>query len=65
MDLAPGVDRLLQDLLYDPQTSGGLLICVAEGVAMELLAALQAGGIAQAAIIGEVLETPVERIVVV
>jgi selenide,water dikinase len=37
-------------LLYDPQTSGGLLISVAAGDAPELLAALQGAGIPAAEI---------------
>lgn len=36
-----GVDRALQDVLFDPQTSGGLLISVPEADAAALLAALR------------------------
>jgi selenide,water dikinase len=43
----------LRSLLYDPQTSGGLLIAVASEDAAELLAGLQDGGL-PAAIIGRV-----------
>jgi len=35
------VPLAIQDLLYDPQTSGGLLIAVAEKDARELLSALR------------------------
>lgn len=45
------------DLLCDPQTSGGLLIAVEEGLAAELLDALSAGGVERARRIGEVEES--------
>ena len=43
--LAPTVERDLQDLLFDPQTSGGLLISVAGALAGELKAELTAAGV--------------------
>jgi selenide,water dikinase len=64
VDFAPTVNRILQDVLFDPQTSGGLLICVAPERAAELLNALQANGIEDAAIVGEVISEPKERIIV-
>ena len=64
VDFAPPVDRLVQDILFDPQTSGGLLICVERNSANDLLAELQAKGIKEAAIIGEVVTEPKARIVV-
>lgn len=48
------VDLAMADLLYDPQTSGGLMMAVPESHAQALLRALQ-GEIPTAAIIGEVL----------
>ena len=45
----------LQELLFDPQTSGGLLICVQESEAKELLAEIQADDPA-ARIIGEIVK---------
>ncbi len=56
------VKPAVEDLLYDPQTSGGLLICVAAEKAPGLVSALQAAGIEAAAAIGEVLEDPEEKI---
>ncbi len=50
---APGVDAALQDILYDPQTSGGLLIAVAEKQADALCRQL-ADTIPCACIIGQV-----------
>ena len=43
------------DLLFDPQTSGGLLLGVAEGTAADLLTALHEAGYADAAEIGEIV----------
>lgn len=49
------VTRAMQDILYDPQTSGGLLIAVAESSAPALLRELQ-DSIPAAAVIGYVTE---------
>jgi selenide,water dikinase len=59
---AESVDRSRQDVLFDPQTSGGLLICVSAGDAPGIVAALKDGGIIEAAVIGEVLGGPREKI---
>lgn len=64
VDFTPSVDRLLQDILFDPQTSGGLLMCVDRESADDLLDKLKEKGLASAAIIGEVLTNPKERILV-
>jgi selenide,water dikinase len=64
VDLSPSVNRSMQDILFDPQTSGGLLMCVDPKSADDLLEELKASGINQAAIIGEVLAEPKERIVI-
>jgi selenide,water dikinase len=50
-----GVPEYLKDLLFDPQTSGGLLIALAPEKAAALLKNLREGGIREAAIIGEVV----------
>jgi selenide,water dikinase len=49
------VPQYLQDILFDPQTSGGLLIAVPEKKAPELLERLHEEGVKDAAIIGEVV----------
>jgi selenide,water dikinase len=64
VDFAPNVDRTLQDVLFDPQTSGGLLISVDRDGAQALLNALKAKGIHDAAVVGEVVAQPRERIIV-
>ena len=46
----------IQDLCFDPQTSGGLLFSVSPEAAKELLKDLQQAGIGQSAIIGEVTQ---------
>ncbi|GEA16058.1 MAG: selenide, water dikinase [Moorella sp. (in: firmicutes)] len=56
--IAPGVPEALQDILYDPQTSGGLLIAVAADKAGDLMAALMERGVTAAGIIGEVEAGP-------
>ena len=43
-EFAPSVRQEYRDLLFDPQTSGGLLISIAEEAATEALAALQRHG---------------------
>jgi selenide,water dikinase len=45
VSVAPGVDGALVDLLYDPQTSGGLLIAVSDWNASDVASALAAAGV--------------------
>jgi selenide,water dikinase len=49
-----GVGEDLETLLYDPQTSGGLLIAVRKSKAPALLEALKSKGVRAAAVIGKV-----------
>lgn len=58
------VDPVFQDVLFDPQTSGGLLIGARKESAEELCAELQQNGMREAAIVGEVVSEPNGRIVV-
>jgi len=60
---AKGVGEELETLLYDPQTSGGLLIAVRKPKASALLAALRKRGVAAAAPIGRVTRKGPARIV--
>ena len=52
---AADVQPAMLDLCFDPQTSGGLLIAVAETVAADLLGRLHAAGVVEAAVIGKVV----------
>ena len=54
----------IKDILFDPQTSGGLLISVERKKAELLLYNLHNAGVSDASIIGEVLEGPVGKIIV-
>jgi selenide,water dikinase len=62
VEVAPSVDRLMQDVLYDPQTSGGLLISVEKDHADGLLRELKEKGIHDATVIGEVVPEPKGKI---
>jgi len=62
VDGDPHVPPLLMDLLYDPQTSGGLLISLPAAEAEKLVTTLQREGNSDAHIIGEVIEAPQGRI---
>jgi selenide, water dikinase len=62
VDIGSAVPQFLQDIIWDPQTSGGLLISVPKAKAPRLLKKLHAKGIAPAAIIGEVTQENKGRI---
>jgi selenide,water dikinase len=53
-----------EQLLYDPQTSGGLLLAVPDSQASELIAALEAAGVQTAVQIGEVVAGPCKVVVI-
>ena len=57
VSLGKGISEAVEDLIFDPQTSGGLLVCVEAAYAEEILAALENKGLATAAaVIGRVKE---------
>jgi selenide,water dikinase len=62
--IAPQVPEHIQDILFDPQTSGGLLISLAPSKAARLLEKLHRAGIKDAAIIGEVVSQPRGKVIV-
>ena len=64
VEFASAVESLIRDILFDPQTSGGLLICVDPQQADDLVGDLVKQGVTDADIIGQVVEKPVEKIVV-
>ncbi len=54
VNFSSSVDDLFKDILYDPQTSGGLLICVDKEKSDELVDELKESGVEESGIIGEV-----------
>jgi selenide,water dikinase len=56
VEVHPDVSGFLIDILYDPQTSGGLLISLAPGEADRLAETLKREGDVYSAIVGEVVE---------
>ena len=58
LDIGPGCPDWLIDILFDPQTAGGLLIALPPDAAEALLRRMHAAGIAEAAIVGEVTPAP-------
>ena len=58
-------DEDLLSVLYDPQTSGGLLISVPAEKAEALLASIRQGGDGEAAIVGQVVDKPESQIILV
>jgi len=64
VEIAPEVPGYLADIMYDPQTSGGLLISVSADKAPALLERMLEAGIKDAAIIGEVVAEPKGKITV-
>lgn len=65
VDIDPAVSPYLSDILFDPQTSGGLLIAAPTEKAGKMIKRLKERGIEEAALIGEVVDDHKERIAVV
>ncbi len=59
-----GMHDTRKEFLFDPQTSGGLIISVASERETELLAALESRGVATRAVIGEVFDGPAGHIAI-
>ena len=62
VDVDADVPAWIADVLYDPQTSGGLLIAVAAGEAEGLMKHMREAGIDDAAVVGEFVSEPKGRI---
>jgi len=56
--MGKGISPQMEDILYDPQTSGGLLIICPPEKADNLLEKLKTAGVAEAAIVGEIVAGP-------
>ena len=65
VDARPDVPVLLMDLLYDPQTSGGLLISLPSSEAERLVEILKEDGNIDSRIVGEVVKEPCGKIQIV
>jgi len=64
VELLTGIDQFQSDIMFDPQTSGGLLMAVPEKKAQAMLIDMHQAGIVSAAIIGEINDNPKGRIIV-
>ena len=62
VEVQSNVSGLFVDILYDPQTSGGLLISLPSSEAEKLVVTLKKEGLIHSSIVGEVVEEPRGRI---
>jgi len=62
IDLSSDCPEWLADVMFDPQTAGGLLIALPEKESTALLKKMHANGISEASVIGKVVEKPNGRI---
>ncbi len=62
-EISPEVSLAMTDILFDPQTSGGLAVSVEASHAVELLGALRQKGLKESAIIGQITSGP-EKLVI-
>jgi selenide, water dikinase len=65
VDMDSKVTEFLQEILFDPQTSGGLLIAVPQKKAQTLLKRLYEEGVNEAVEIGEVVAELIAKITVI
>jgi selenide,water dikinase len=64
VEIGEEVPPFMQDILFDPQTSGGLLTAVPDNQVLSLLTRMHEEGIKDAAIVGAVVAEPKSRILV-
>ena len=64
VEFATGMPDYINDILFDPQTSGGLLTVVIPKAARLLLDKLHKAGIKDAAIVGEIIDKPPGKLLV-
>jgi selenide,water dikinase len=58
MEIRVSLSSVEEEILYDPQTSGGLLLSVPDSEADGLMSALSAAGVNSAVRVGEIVEGP-------
>jgi selenide,water dikinase len=64
VEFSKQVPDYIQDILFDPQTSGGLLIVLAPEAAEPLVKKLHKAGVQDAVIVGEAISKPMGKILV-
>ena len=64
VEISSSLPRWMGDVIFDPQTSGGLLIAVPGKLAVGMLSEIKKAGYGRAAIIGEVMPETKARIIV-
>ncbi|NPV04683.1 MAG: selenide, water dikinase SelD [Syntrophaceae bacterium] len=64
IDVEPSCPDWLLEILFDPQTAGGLLIALPAGDAETLVRRMREAGIRDAAVVGEVIASPKGKIIV-
>ena len=64
LEIELDIEEWMLDILFDPQTSGGLLIAAPEVIAEEMVDRIRTGGSRDAVIIGEVVAEPKGRIII-
>ncbi len=64
VDFADDVTAPIQDILFDPQTSGGRLISLEAARAQILVGRLTEAGVTEAAVIGKVVPEPAGKLVI-
>jgi selenide, water dikinase len=64
VDFDSSIPLYKRDIVFDPQTSGGLLMAVSAKVSAELVDKLHEAGMVTAAVIGRVIEQPERKILV-
>lgn len=65
LEISAKLSKEEEELLFDPQTSGGLLLSVPESQAKQMIHELKTAGVETAAKIGEVILSPNHRITVI
>jgi selenide,water dikinase len=62
IEVDPSCPDWMVDILFDPQTAGGLLIALPESQAEMLVGRMRSNSIAEAAIVGEIISKPKGKI---